>query len=114
MPRLIIQALIAFFTLFASPQFLKAADAELLMFEEDQCSWCDKWNKEIGGIYHLTPQACHANLNRIEITEELPSSLTLLEPVVYTPTFVLIRDNREIGRITGYPGPDFSGTCLTI
>ena len=28
----------------------------------------------------------------------------LREPVRYTPTFVLMRDGREVGRITGYPG----------
>jgi hypothetical protein len=30
--------------------------------------------------------------------------LNRFAPVVYTPTFLLVHDGREIGRITGYPG----------
>ena len=26
--------------------------AELLMFEEKWCHWCEKWNDEIGVVYH--------------------------------------------------------------
>jgi len=29
-----------------------------------------------------------------------------LRGVMYTPTFVLLNNGREIGRITGYPGED--------
>ncbi len=84
-----------------------AGSINLLMFEEDYCSWCEKWNEEIGGIYHLTPQACYADIKRVQITDPLPESLGLAEPVSYTPTFVLVYQDREIGRITGYPREDF-------
>ncbi len=85
----------------------QAESPKLLMFEEDYCSWCARWNEEIGGIYHVTEQACFASLDRIQITEKLHDSIQLTEPVVYTPTFVLVHQNKEIGRITGYPGEDF-------
>ena len=32
--------------------------------------------------------------------------------VVYTPTFLLMSDSREIGRIEGYPGEDFFWALL--
>ena len=82
------------------------------MFEEEYCSWCEKWDDEIGGIYGLTPQSCFAALHRIQITENLSDSITLSEPIIYTPTFVLIYNNREAGRITGYPGQDFFWSML--
>ena len=36
-----------------------------------------------------------------------PADLNPLKPVIYTPTFVLIDNGKEIGRIIGYPGEDF-------
>ena len=82
--------------------------SELLMFDSDYCTWCQKWDEEIGGIYHLTAESCQAPLKKIDYdTSDLPESISIAEPVIYTPTFVLVNDQREVGRITGYPGADF-------
>ena len=80
---------------------------ELIMLEEDGCAWCERWNKEVGGIYHKTPEGQRAPLRRLDIHEKLPSELKFLTKGRYTPTFVLIDKGREIGRIRGYPGEDF-------
>lgn len=37
---------------------------------------------------------------------------TLKTPVIYTPTFVLVEHDSEIGRIEGYPGEDFFWSLL--
>ncbi len=101
---------------FAIPILLVVAklahSADLVMFEEDYCSWCEKWDEEIGVIYDVTPEACIAKLSRLQITDNLPQSMSLDEPIVYTPTFVLIHQNKEQGRITGYPGEDFFWVML--
>ena len=34
--------------------------AELLMFEEKWCSWCERWNAEIGPIYPKTAESRRA------------------------------------------------------
>jgi hypothetical protein len=34
-------------------------------------------------------------------------AVALKSPVRFTPTFVLVQDGRELGRIEGYPGEDF-------
>ena len=82
--------------------------SELVMFEADYCTWCDMWHEEIGGIYHLTAESCQAPLKRTDFTNgDLPKSISIIEPVIYTPTFVLTYQNQEVGRITGYPGQDF-------
>ena len=36
----------------------------------------------------------------------------VLAPIRYTPTFVLARDGREVGRIEGYPGDSFFWALL--
>ena len=82
--------------------------SELLMFNADYCTWCHKWEEEIGGIYHLTAESCDAPLHRFDFTYGgMPDAVTIEQPVTYTPTFVLLQDRQEVGRITGYPGADF-------
>ena len=85
---------------------------KLLMFDDDDCSWCRKWDEEIGAIYHLTPESCQASLQQIKLGEKLPESVSINESVEYTPTFVLLHNDEEVGRIVGYPGQDFFWSLL--
>ena len=81
--------------------------AELVMLESDVCEWCEKWHQEIGVIYPKTNEARLAPLRRVDIHDPLPEDLKHLKAAHYTPTFVLMQDGKEIGRILGYPGEDF-------
>ena len=90
-------------TLFALP--LRAA--ELLMFEEKWCPWCEQWNQDVGVVYHKTDEGKRAPLRRLDIHDPFPEGVTLESRPRYTPTFVLIEDGREVGRIEGYPGENF-------
>lgn len=83
------------------------ADVSLLMFEEDGCVWCARWNAEVGPEYPITPEGLAAPLVRLDIHEPLPGDLTLTSRPRFTPTFVLVEDGAEVGRIEGYPGEDF-------
>lgn len=83
------------------------AETILVMAEEDGCHWCAKWDQEIGGEYPGTAEGRAAPLVRVGIHDNLPDAMTFADRLVYTPTFVLIQDGREIGRIEGYPGEDF-------
>lgn len=81
--------------------------AELLMFEETGCYWCARWNDEIGPIYPKTAEGKLAPLRRLSIRDGRPDDLKLAKPVRFTPTFVLVHEGKEIGRIEGHPGEDF-------
>lgn len=83
------------------------AGMSLLMFDQTACEWCARWDAEIGGAYHLTEEGREAPLERQSIRAPLPEGVTLDRPARFTPTFVLLRDGREVGRIEGYPGADF-------
>lgn len=85
----------------------KAAAAELLMLEQAGCEWCARWHAEIGGAYALTEEGIRAPLRRADISSQPLPGVTLNGRAAYTPTFVLLDDGREVGRIEGYPGPDF-------
>ena len=93
--------------LFLTLTTLPARAAELLMFEEKWCHWCEKWNAEIGVIYDKTAEGKRAPLRRVDIHDGMPSDIDLKTRVQYTPTFVLVDGNREVARIEGYPGEDF-------
>jgi len=81
--------------------------AELIMVEQDGCPWCAVWNRDVAPIYAKTAEGKIAPLRRINLHEPLPADLTFIKGLHYTPTFVLVDDGREIGRIAGYPGEDF-------
>jgi hypothetical protein len=81
--------------------------AQLVMIQAVGCTWCERWNEEIGTVYAKTEEGMRAPLRRIDMHDPLPADLGFLIKGVYTPTFVLIEDGREIGRIRGYPGEDF-------
>lgn len=89
-----------------------AAAAEMLMFVKPGCIWCELWRKEVGPIYPKTPEGRVAPLRELD-SSNVPTSLKLTAPIVYTPTFVVVSHDREVGRITGYPGDDFFWSLLS-
>lgn len=88
---------------------LPALAAELIMVEEPGCMWCARWEAELGAIYPKTAEGKAAPLRKIEIreTKDDATGIAFARPVLFTPTFVLVEDGQELGRIEGYPGEDF-------
>ncbi len=77
------------------------------MFEEEWCHWCAQWNKDVGVVYDKTEEGRRAPLIRVDIHGAFPEGVALASRPQYTPTFVLVDEGREVGRIEGYPGEDF-------
>lgn len=84
-----------------------ALAAELVMFEEPGCYYCLEWKKQVGRVYPKTLEGQRAPLRQVSMYEDRPEDLTFIKGVVYSPTFVLIDDGAEVGRIVGYPGEHF-------
>jgi hypothetical protein len=84
-----------------------AAKTRLLMLDQPACEWCARWDAEVGPIYARTAEGRQAPLLRTGIHGPLPAGVMLARRAVYTPTFVLIVDGAEVGRIEGYPGEAF-------
>lgn len=89
----------------ALPQ-LAAAQSELtlIMVDEPGCSYCRKFDAQIGPGYAKTAEGRFAPLVRVR---RKSPELRGYNPVIYTPTFLLVRRGEELGRLTGYPGPEF-------
>ncbi len=76
----------------------------LIMVDEPNCVYCRKWEAEIGGGYARSAQGRFAPLVKVRRKSR---ELSGFNPVIYTPTFILVRRGEELGRITGYPGREF-------
>jgi len=84
-----------------------SADLRLLMFEQPGCAYCAEWDRVIAPIYPLTKEGQAAPLDRVQIRGAYPVDVHLASRPNFTPTFVLVSDGAEAGRIEGYPGEDF-------
>ncbi len=84
-----------------------AAELRLVMFEEKGCTYCEMWDRQIAPIYPKTPEGRAAPLQRVDVNATVPADLRLESRPRFTPTFVLVRDGVELGRVEGYPGEAF-------
>jgi thioredoxin-related protein len=83
-----------------------AQASELVMFEQGGCVYCARWNRDVAPVYDKTTEAKVLPLRRIDIGQQSQAGVTLASPVLYTPTFVVVDNGKEIGRITGYISDD--------
>ncbi|SEO52230.1 hypothetical protein SAMN04490248_106117 [Salinihabitans flavidus] len=100
MPRAIFAM---FFTLLTA---LPAAAVELVMVEQPGCVYCERWDAEIAPIWPNSEAGQYAPLRR-ERLRAPPQDVDYARKVVFTPTFLIVEDGRELARLEGYPGGDF-------
>jgi hypothetical protein len=84
-----------------------ARAAELVMFTQRGCVWCQQFDREIAPAYEKTTEGKRAPLRRVDIAKPVPADLVFIQRERFTPVFVLIDGGREFGRIRGYPGDAF-------
>ena len=101
-----LRTMVVLLSVFYALPIQQVAAAELLMFREEGCYWCETWDKEIGPIYPKTTEGKRAPLRVSELSDGVPDYIAKNGRVHFTPTFVMVEDGKEIGRIPGYPGED--------
>ncbi|MCS6931488.1 MAG: transcriptional regulator [Acetobacteraceae bacterium] len=73
------------------------------MLERHDCPWCRRWLREVGeAAWNNSDLGRRAPLRRVDVGRGLPEDLAGLRNWRFTPTFVLMAEGREVGRITGY------------
>ena len=70
----------------------------MMIFESETCGSCKAFEKDV------TSQWDSPVVIKKTFSPTPPANITLKEPVWATPTIVMIEDNEEIGRFTGYDG----------
>ena len=78
----------------------------MLMITDESCLYCIIWEKQIGTVYPKTEIAKKYPLLRIEKNNVNDFKKYNFKKTSLTPTFIFIRNNKEIGRIQGYTNPE--------
>ena len=86
--------------LFVSLLAPAARSAELVVFEQKGCVWCQRFDRDIAPAYDKTTEGKRAPLRRQDIKQPIAAELAFIKRERFTPVFVLIDQGREIGRIT--------------
>ena len=84
-----------------------ASDYHLIMVEQPGCAYCMAWDDQIGPAYAKTEEGAFAPLIRADLHIGPPDGMEYARRVNFTPTFILVQDGQEIGRMEGYVGEDF-------
>lgn len=96
---------LVFCSLFISSAGLAAEQArslELVFITSEHCPFCKAWERDVGQIYDSTPYAQKARLRRVDLTDADSALPTGSADVFGTPTFLIVGNDTEIGRIQGY------------
>ncbi|MAV94644.1 MAG: hypothetical protein CMA31_03025 [Euryarchaeota archaeon] len=99
---------IAFVLLFTSP--LKAA--ELLMFSNPNCGYCQNFLKEVEPTYSQSEAGRLMPLHIIQMDKPVPDwyinafKAKAIGRIAGTPTFIVWVNDQEEGRFVGYPGKE--------
>ncbi|MCU0888959.1 MAG: thioredoxin family protein [Rubritepida sp.] len=91
-----------------APRAARAEGARMVLLERHDCPWCVRWRREVGErAWNRSNLGRRAPLRAVDVATGLPEDLRFLTDWRVTPSFVLVAQGREIGRITGYQGDHF-------
>lgn len=79
---------------------------QIVVFEAPGCLHCNLFRRYVLPAYSASPRARDVPLRFLDLNEKDSANLGLDAPVDMVPTAVLLRNNREVGRIPGYVGPE--------
>ena len=80
----------------------KTASLELVFITSAYCPFCKAWEREVGSAYSQSPYGQKAPLRRVDIADVQTVLPDIAPKVKGTPVFLLLSENKEIGRIEGY------------
>lgn len=85
---------------------LPTTSFELVVLEAEGCIYCQIFRRDVVPAYAVSPRAREVPLRFVDLNEPHVDRLGLSQPIDLVPTVVLMKDHREVGRITGYVGPE--------
>lgn len=79
---------------------------ELIVLEVESCIYCSLFRRDVLPKYQASPRAETVPIRFLDLNDEAADDLGLDGPVDIVPTVVLMKQNREVGRVPGYVGPE--------
>ena len=83
-----------------------ASELELVVLEVESCIYCSLFRRDVLPKYLASRRAQSVPIRFLDLNDKTADELGLDGPVLVVPTVVLLKDNREIGRVPGYVGPE--------
>lgn len=114
-PHRLITAIMLLFTIWSIESFMMNSvradqvihrSGQLFMITSSNCPWCEAFEEEVGKSYSRTEESKILPLRRHDFYAKMPSDLVHITPAIMTPTFIILRNELEVGRIVGYPGAE--------
>lgn len=81
-----------------------STNLQLVVLEVKGCVYCDVFRRQLLETYKSSKQGKKAPIRFVDINDPALGDLGLTEPIGMVPTFVMLEDNQEIGRIPGLMG----------
>lgn len=85
---------------------LPRSNLELLVVEVEGCIYCLVFRRDVLPNYQQSAQARSVPMRFIDLNEAEEQKVRLSEPVTQVPTILLMKEGQELGRISGYLGPE--------
>ncbi len=79
---------------------------QLVVMEAPGCIYCGLFRRDVLPSYQASARAKDVPVRFLDINDLEKANLELDSSVQIVPTFVLIQNNKEVGRIPGYVGPE--------
>lgn len=78
---------------------------ELIVVEADGCIYCQIFRRDVLPAYKTSEQGKRMPVRFVDINE-VGAGLDFNTAVDVVPTFVVVKSQHEVGRISGYVGPE--------
>jgi hypothetical protein len=82
------------------------ARTEIVVYEDPASAICQVFRRTIVPSYAISSRASRVPMRFIDITAMASDTPGLTSAITVVPTAVIMQDGQEVGRITGYWGPE--------
>ena len=79
---------------------------QLVVMEAEGCIYCTIFRRDVLPSYEDSERGKDMPVRFVDVNDVAKTGLELSSPIDILPTFVVVKDQREIGRIPGYVGPE--------
>ena len=77
---------------------------QLVVMEADGCIYCNIFRRDVLPSYETSERGKDMPVRFVDVNDVPKTGIELQSSIDILPTFVVVKDNREIGRIPGYMG----------
>jgi thioredoxin-related protein len=83
-----------------------SGNIQLIVMEAEGCIYCSIFRRDVLPSFEMSERGKEMPVRFVDVNDVEKSGIELRSPIDILPTFVVIKDNQELGRIPGYMGPE--------